>query len=111
MAEGNHSKPQGGKAKSVGVLLKPAGQGEQPKLVNYSYVSLAQGVAYIDFGFLEPASLNAVMQRMQRDEGLPKHLEGTRAARVALPLDAMVRLYQQIQQLLVGLQPSKSKPS
>lgn len=111
MAEGTQSKQTGEKAVAVNVRLKPVGQADQPVLVNYTHVGLAQGLAYIDFGFLEPALLGAVAQRAQQGETLPKHLEGTRAARVALPLDALVRLQQQLQQVLVNLQPQKSKLS
>ena len=86
MAEINHSKHQGRKAVAVNVRLKPVGQFNQPALVNYTHVGLAQGFAYVDFGFLEPALLSAIIQRVQQGEALPPRLEGARAARVALPL-------------------------
>lgn len=111
MAVGNNSKQNGEKAVAVNVRLKPVGQADQPILVNYSQVGLAQGLAYVDFGFLEPAVLGAVAQRAQNGDTLPKQLEGTRAVRVAVPVDALVRLYQQLQQVLVSIQPQKSKLS
>lgn len=104
MAEAPHSKQQGKKVVAVNVRLKPVGQSDQPSLVNYTHVGLAQGLAYVDFGFLEPALLSVVTHRAQQGEALPKHLEGTRAARVALPLDALVRLHQQLDQVVKGLQ-------
>lgn len=111
MAESNHSKQQGQKVVAVNVRLALAGQTDQPVLVNYTHVGLAQGLAYIDFGFLEPALLSAVAQRTQQGQVLPQQLEGARAARVALSLDGLLRLQQQLQQALVSLQPQKSKLS
>lgn len=111
MAEGNHPKRNGDKAVTVNVRLKQTEQVTQPVLVNYTHVGLAQGLAYVDFGFLEPALLGAVAQRAQQGEAMPKNIEGVRAARVVLPLDAVVRLYQQLQQALIGLQPRNAQPS
>jgi hypothetical protein len=111
MAEGNHLKQNGDKAMVVQVRLKPAAQADQPILVNYTNVGLIQGLAYVDFGFLEPALLGTVAHRAQKGESLPKNLEGARAARVALPLDAAIRLHQQLQQVLVGIRPPTPKQS
>ncbi len=111
MAEGSLSKQNGDKRIAVNVRLKTAGQADQPLLVNYTHIGLAEGLAYVDFGFLEPALLGAVVKRAKQGEAVPKQLEGIRAARVALPLDSLIRLYQQLQQVLVGLQPPKPKQS
>ncbi len=111
MAVGNNVKQTGDKSVAVNVRLKSVGQVEQPTLVNYSQVGLVQGLAYVDFGFLEPALLGAVAQRAQKGDTLPMQVEGTRAVRVALPVDAVVRLYQQLQQVLVSIQPQNSKLS
>ena len=111
MAEGSLSEQNGDKTVTVNVRLKTAGQADQPLLANYTHVGLAEALAYVDFGFLEPALLGAVVKRAKQGEALPKQLEGIRAARVALPLDSVVRLYQQLQQVLVGLQPPKPKRS
>ena len=93
MEEANHSKYQGEKAVAVSVRLKPVGQSDQPAFVNYTHVGFAQGLAYVDFGFLDPALLSAVIQRVQQGEALPSTLRGPEV-RVALPLDALVRLHQ-----------------
>jgi hypothetical protein len=111
MTDPSHPKQNSGQALGVTVRLKPAGPADQPVLVNYTHVGLAEGLAYLDFGFLEPALLGAVVQRVKQGEALPEHLEGARSARVALPLDSVVRLYQQLQQVLVGLPSRKPKHS
>jgi len=111
MAVGSSPKQDGDKAVAVNVRLQSNAEADQPTLANYSHASLAQGLAYIDFGFLEPSLIGAVAQRAQNGEAMPKQLVGSRAVRVALPLDAVIRLHQQLQQMVVSLQPAKSKLS
>lgn len=111
MAVGSSSKQIGNKSVAVNVRLKSLGDADQPTLANYSHVSLAQGLAYVDFGFLEPGLLSAVAQRAQKGETLPKQLDGTRIVRLALPFDAVIRLHQQLQQVVASLQPTKAKLS
>lgn len=91
------------KAVSLNVKLTPGEQADQPVLANYTTVGVAQGMGYLDFGFIEPASLAAVVRRAQQDGDIPKTLDGTLAVRVALPLEALARLQQQLQQVVVGL--------
>ena len=96
---------------AVNVCLKSIGDAAQPTLANYSHANLAQGLAYIDFGFLEPELIGAVAQRAKNGESTPKQLVGTRAARVALPYDAVIRLHHQLQQIVESLQSPQSKLS
>lgn len=111
MAVGSSPKRNGDKSVAVNVRLQSTEDIGQPILANYSHASVAQGVVYIDFGFLEPGLISAVAQRAQNDEAIPKQLVGSRAARVALPVDAVIRLHQQLQQMVASLQPAKSKLS
>ncbi len=111
MADGGLSKQSGDKTVAVNVRLKTAGQADQPLLVNYTHVGFAEGLAHVDFGFLEPALLSAVVQRAKQGAAVPTQLEGARIARVALSLDSVFSLYQQLQQVLAGLQPPKPKQS
>ena len=61
MTDPSHPKQNSGQALGVTVRLKPAGPADQPVLVNYTHVGLGEGLAYLDFGFLEPALLGAVV--------------------------------------------------
>lgn len=111
MAVVSSPKQNGDKSVVVNVRLKSIEDADQPILANYSQASLAQGLAYIDFGFLEPGLIGAVAQRAQKGEALPKQLVGTRAVRLALPVDAVIRLHQQLQQMVASLQPAQQKLS
>ncbi len=93
---------------TLNVRLKANGQDTQPVLANYSTLGIAQNIAYIDFGFIEPAVLAAVAKSAQRNGAVPKNLEGQLATRVALPMDAVLRLHQQLTQVLTGLHKGRS---
>ena len=108
MSEQTGTTTKGDGAIALNVRLKPAEQTKQPVLANYTHAGTAQGFAYVDFGFIEPALLSAIVQRAQKGEALPKIMEGSLATRVALPFDALAGLQQQLTKILIGL---KRKPS
>ena len=90
------------KSASLGVRLTPVGNSDQPVVANYCLINLAPGMAFIDFGFLEPAML-AALPRVARQGGkLPERVDGRLAVRVALGYDAHAGLHQQIGRVLTG---------
>ena len=50
---------------ALNVRLKPSDPSAHPRATNYTNVGVAQGIAYLDFGFVEPALLAA----LARNEG------------------------------------------
>jgi hypothetical protein len=92
---------------SLNVRLKPSEPSAHPHAVNYSNVGVAQGIAYIDFGFIEPAALAAIAKTAKDGQPAPKGLDGHLVTRVAMPLDGLVRLHQQIRQVLVSLREAR----
>ncbi len=91
------------RAASLGVRLTPVGNSDQPIVANYCLINVAPGMAFIDFGFLEPAML-AALPRVAREGGkLPERVNGKLAVRVALGYDALAGLHQQIGRVLAGL--------
>lgn len=108
MADEINPAKSGAETITLNVRLKANGQDTQPVLANYSTLGIAQNIAYIDFGFIEPAVLAAVAKSAQRNGAVPKNLEGQLATRVALPMDAVRRLHQQLTQVLTGLHKGRS---
>jgi hypothetical protein len=94
---------------ALNVRLKPSESSAHPRAANYTNVGVAQGIAYLDFGFIEPALLAAVAKTAKDGHAAPKGLDGHLVTRVAMDLGALARLHQQIQQVLVGLR-SGQKP-
>jgi len=97
------AKPAATQNKSMGIRLAPVENSDQPVVANYSSINVAPGMAFIDFGFFEPAML-AALPRVARSGGkLPENLNGKLAVRVALGFDSLAQLHQQLGQVLKGL--------
>ena len=95
------------KVVALNVKLTPVSNSDQPVSANYSTVGVAQGIAYLDFGFIEPAVLGSVVRAAQEGIAVQKDLAGKLVVRVALPLDVLQRLQGQLQQVLGGLRGAK----
>jgi hypothetical protein len=89
------------------VRLKPSESSAHPRATNYTNVGVAHGIAYLDFGFIEPTLLAAVAKTAKDDQVAPKGLEGSLVTRVAMSIDVLARLHQHIQQVLVGLREAR----
>lgn len=92
---------------ALNVRLKPSEPSAHPRATNYTNVGVAQGIAYLDFGFIEPALLAAIAKTAKDDQTAPNRLEGALVTRVAMGVDVLARLHQQIQQVLVGVRDAR----
>ena len=97
------AKQAGTENKQMGIRLAPFENSDQPIVANYCSINVSPGMAFIDFGFLEPGML-AALPRMARSGGkMPERLNGKLAVRVALGYDALANLHQQLGRVLAGL--------
>lgn len=92
---------------ALNVRLKPSESSAHPLAANYTNVGVAQGIAYVDFGFIEPAMLAAIAKTAKDGQAAPKGLEGHLVTRVALGIDVLARLHQQIQQVLISMRDAR----
>jgi hypothetical protein len=92
---------------ALNVRLKPSDTSAHPRAANYTNIAMAQGIAYLDFGFIEPAFLAAVAKTAKDGQAAPKGLDGHFVTRVAMDVVTLTRLHQKIQQVLVALRPAK----
>ena len=104
------------KASAVNVRLYPVEQSDQPIASNFATVTVAQGIAYVDFGFIEPALLAKVAVDSQHGKTLPETVDGKLAVRISLGLDVLARLQGQVQQVFLNIRPApvngvKTEPS
>ena len=95
------------KVLALNVRLKPSEPTAHPRATNYSNVGVAQGIAYVDFGFIEPALLGAIAKTAKDGQAAPKGIEGQLVTRVAMGVDVLARLHQQIQQVLLSRRDAK----
>ena len=77
------------------------------RATNYTNVGVAQGIAYVDFGFIEPGLLGAIAQTAKDGNVTPKVIEGQFVIRMAIGIDVLARLHQQIQQVMINMQDAR----
>ncbi|TKB95324.1 MAG: hypothetical protein E8D41_00775 [Nitrospira sp.] len=66
---------------ALNVRLKPSESSAHPHATNYTNVAVAQGIAYLDFGFIEPTRLAAISKTAKDGQTAPKDLDGALANR------------------------------
>jgi hypothetical protein len=72
---------------ALNARLKPGESTAHPRATNYTNVGVAQGIAYLDFGFIEPTLLAAIAKTAKDGQAAPKGLEGALVTRVAMVTD------------------------
>lgn len=87
------------KSVKLNVRLTHSESSAHPRATNYTNVGVSQGIAYLDFGFIEPTQLAASAKTAKDGKAAPKGLEGALVTRVDMGVDVLARLHQQIQQL------------
>ena len=97
------------KVLALNVRLKSNDSLAHPRATNYTNVGVAQGIAYVDFGFIEPALLGAIAKTAKDGHVAPKAIEGQLVTRMAMGIDVLARLHQQIQQVLINMR-GQAKP-
>jgi hypothetical protein len=97
----------GPKRIGLGINLVPAQQSDQPVLANFSLVNVAPGMAFIDFGFIEPRVLTALPNMALSGAKMPERIDGRLAVRVAIGFDAVQSLHQQLGRILTGLEAAR----
>jgi hypothetical protein len=105
MAETKGKKDEAAPAKqgtSLAIRLLPVDNSDQPVLANYANVNVAPGMVFIDFGFLEPAMLQALPRVAKAGGKLPESVNGKLAVRVAMGFDGVNMLHQQLSRLIAS---------
>ncbi|SOD18854.1 hypothetical protein [Nitrosomonas ureae] len=86
--------------KQIGIRMLPGEHTGQPLYSNCSTVNGGQGVVLVDFGFLDPQSLNALNRMARSGEKLPDVVTVKLSSRMAISIDTAHHLSQQLNQLL-----------
>jgi hypothetical protein len=87
----------------MSVRLAPVNNSDQPVVANYATVNVAPGMAFVDFGFIEPGILAAIPRVARQGGKLPESVNGKLAVRVAIGHDGLAGLHQQIGRVLTEL--------
>jgi hypothetical protein len=93
--------------RALGIRLVPVDNSDQPVFANFCNINVAPGVAFVDFGFLEPGMVTA-LPRVARSGGkLPESVNGKLAVRVALGYQARANQHHHIGQGLTRLRQAR----
>ena len=105
--ESSHAAPSAdereGGAVELSIRLQPVDHSEQPVFSNFSVVQRAPGMVFVDFGFLEPRTMNAAIRQARSGQDEPNEIRGQLACRVAMGLDTALQLSRQLNQLLQAM--------
>lgn len=93
----------------VGVRLHPAEGSDRGMVANYVNVVPVIGMAFVDFGFIEPMLLHAVDRAAREGQEPPQLVEGRLLTRVALGYDVLAALATQLEQILFSLRATAEK--
>jgi len=96
------SAPQG-----VNIRLVATGDADQPVFANLTATHAGTGVAFVDFGFLDPSALGEISRLARSGAKVPDPVNGRLAVRVALGHDTLAQLHQQIGQVLQALRGAR----
>ena len=96
-----------GNVLALNVRLKSGDSSAHPRASNYTNVGVAQGIAYVDFGFIEPSMLGAIANSARNGQTAPKGIEGQLVTRVAMGVDVLAGLQQQIHRILLGMRNAR----
>jgi hypothetical protein len=100
------------KVLALDVRLRSNDSSAHPRATNYTNVGVVQGIAYVDFGFIEPSVLGAIAKTAKNGQAAPTGIEGQVVTRVAMGVDVLARLHQQIQRVLMEFRNvARSKPN
>jgi len=101
-ADGGATSPpqQAAPHSTVGLTLTAGDHGSEPIVSNCTAVHVSPGFAFLDFGFIEPALLDALARTARAGKRVPSTVEGKLAARIAVGYDALRNLHVQIESVL-----------
>ncbi|MBL8496216.1 hypothetical protein ABF87_03390 [Nitrosomonas sp. JL21] len=86
--------------KRINIKMQPTEHTHQLMYSNLTHVQGEQGVVIIDFGFLDPQTINAVNQLARTGEKVPETINARMSCRMAISIEAATHLYQQLNQLM-----------
>ncbi|THI84672.1 MAG: hypothetical protein CAF41_010365 [Nitrospira sp. CG24A] len=66
---------------ALNVRLKPSESSAHTRATKYANVGVAQGIAYLDFGFIEHTVLAVIAKTAKDGQTAPKGLNGVRVTR------------------------------
>ncbi len=87
-------------AKRINIKMQQGEHAHQLLYSNLTHVQGDHGVVIIDFGFLDPQTINAINQLAKTGDKVPDSITARLSCRMAISIEAANHLYQQLNQLM-----------
>ncbi len=91
----------------VSVRLRATDHSDRAIVANVSAVQPGSGMVFIDFGFIEQHAIAALGKHALNGEKTPEILDARLECRIAMSLENLAQLAQQLNQTLAGLRPNR----
>jgi len=97
--------PRVERPRTIPVRLTPTRDADSAAVGNYAAVHPGYGMAFLDFGFIEPTVLQALQEAVRNETPeWPEVLDGRLVCRVALGYDVLASLYGKVGDLLASIE-------
>lgn len=100
MTDKNDAEVAQSQAMQVNIRMQQGEHTGQPLYSNFVSVQGGQGVVIVDFGFLDPQTINALNRLARSGEKVPDTIGARMSCRMAISVEAARNLSQQLNQLL-----------
>jgi hypothetical protein len=91
------------KPEQMAIQLNPSVASDTPVFSNFTNVTPGAGMAVMDFGFLDPATIMAVSRLTRSGKKAPNPVNGRLASRVVMTYDTLANLHQQIGRVIAAV--------
>lgn len=92
-------------ALQVGVRLRAVDHSDRAIVANISAVQPGSGMVFIDFGFIEQHAIAALGKHALNGEKTPEVLDARLECRIAMSMENLAQLAQQLNQLFASVKP------
>ncbi len=96
----NKAEASGSQAMQVNVRMQQGEHTGQPLYSNFASVQGGQGIVMVDFGFLDPQTMQTLNRLVRSGEKVPDTIGARMSCRIALSIEAAHNLAHQLNQLL-----------
>ena len=107
-AESNGNTPQSHDVMSIKVNMKQGEHTGQPLYTNFTSVQAGQGVIIVDFGFLDPHTMQTINQLIRSGNNSSTAINAKMSCRIVINIDAANQLIQQLNQILRRKSPAQT---
>ena len=97
------------KAVEVGVRLRAIDPSDRAIVSNISAVQPGSGMVFIDFGFIEQHAIAALGKHVLSGEKTPEVLDARLECRIAMSVENLAQLAQQLNQTLASMKPRQAE--